>query len=58
MKAVVIPVTPFQQNSTLLWCTETMQGAVVDPGGEIDRILEQVEKHGVTLQKVMLHNYW
>jgi len=54
MKAVIIPVTPFQQNSTLLWCTETMKGAVVDPGGEVDRILEQVEKNGVTLEKVML----
>ncbi len=54
MKAVIIPVTPFQQNSTLLWCTETAKGAVVDPGGEVDRILEQVEKNGVSLQKVML----
>ena len=34
--AFVIPVTPFQQNCSILWCTETKKGAVIDPGGDID----------------------
>ncbi len=54
MKAVIIPVTPFQQNCTVLWCEETMRGAVIDPGGDIDRILAAVEKHEVALEKILL----
>ena len=33
IQAFVIPVTPFQQNCSILWCTETKLGAVIDPGG-------------------------
>ena len=38
LKAAIIPVTPLQQNCTLLWCTETMRGAFCDPGGDLDRL--------------------
>ena len=38
LRATIIPVTPLQQNCTLLWCTATMRGALVDPGGDIDRL--------------------
>jgi len=54
MKVHVIPVTPFAQNCSLVWCTETMKGALVDPGGEIDRILEEVEKQGVELELILV----
>ncbi len=54
MKAVIVPVTPFEQNCTVLWCEETMQGAVIDPGGDIDRILAAVENHEVVLEKILL----
>ena len=37
-QAAIIPVTPLQQNCTLLWCTKTMRGAFVDPGGDLDRL--------------------
>ena len=37
LKAAIIPVTPLQQNCTLLWCTATMRGAFVDPGGDLPR---------------------
>jgi hypothetical protein len=37
LKAAIIPVTPLQQNCTLLWCTDTMRGAFCDPGGDLDR---------------------
>jgi glyoxylase-like metal-dependent hydrolase (beta-lactamase superfamily II) len=54
MKAVVIPVTPYAQNCTVLWCEETMRGAVSDPGGDVDRIQEAIEEQGVTVEKILL----
>jgi len=54
MKHIVIPVTPFVQNCTLVWCEETMKGAVVDPGGDVDTILQAVAENGVQLEKIML----
>lgn len=54
LKYRVIPVTPFEQNCTLLWCTETMKSAVVDPGGNLERIRAAVEEEGVTLEKILL----
>ena len=54
MKAVVVPVTPFRQNCTVLWCEETMRGAVVDPGGDLDQVLARVEEHQVSLEKILI----
>lgn len=50
----IIPVTPFEQNCTLFWCSETKQAAVVDPGGNIERIKAAITKHGLTLAKVLI----
>ncbi len=54
MKAIVIPVTPFEQNCSLLCCDETAQAAVVDPGGDLERVLEAADKTGVRIEKVLL----
>ncbi|MDD5177575.1 MAG: MBL fold metallo-hydrolase [Sterolibacterium sp.] len=54
MKFRVIPVTPFQQNCSLLWCEETLQAAVVDPGGDIDRILAGAAQLGVSIVVILL----
>lgn len=54
MQAAIIPVTPFVQNCSLLWCTETMTGAVVDPGGEIDRILAAAESQDVAIERILV----
>ena len=54
LKLAIIPVTPFSQNCSLLFDAETGVGAVVDPGGDLDRILGAVKKHGVTLEKILL----
>lgn len=54
LKYRVIPVTPFEQNCTLLWCTETHKAAVVDPGGDLDRIRAAAKAEGVTLEKILL----
>ncbi|MBS3964387.1 MAG: MBL fold metallo-hydrolase [Methylomonas sp.] len=46
----LIPVTPYQQNCTLLSCDETGNAVLIDPGGEVDRLLDEVHRHGLTLQ--------
>lgn len=54
MKAAIIPVTPFEQNCALLWNSDTMAGAVVDPGGDVDNILAAIEKVGMKVEKIVL----
>lgn len=54
MNYQIIPVTPFAQNCSLVWCQETRRGAVVDPGGDIPRILRVVESNGVELEKILV----
>jgi glyoxylase-like metal-dependent hydrolase (beta-lactamase superfamily II) len=54
MRATIIPVTPLQQNCTLLWCTATMRGAFVDPGGDLPRLKAAAAQHGVTIEKLIL----
>ncbi len=50
----IIPVTPYQQNCTLLWCDQTLEAAVVDPGGDIELILAAVARQGVNLKQILL----
>jgi len=50
----ILPVTPFQQNCTLVWCEETRRAALVDPGGEVNRLLAAIEKEGLQLEKILL----
>ncbi len=50
----IVPVTSYQQNCSLIWCDETKKGAVIDPGGDVDRILAAIEKNNVTVEKVLL----
>lgn len=54
MQTLTIPVTPFQQNCSLLWCEQTLEAAVVDPGGDVGRILKAVDQAGVRLVKILL----
>jgi hydroxyacylglutathione hydrolase len=54
VKVAIIPVTPFQQNCSLLVCEETKRAAVVDPGGDLERILGVVERAKVDLEKIFL----
>jgi glyoxylase-like metal-dependent hydrolase (beta-lactamase superfamily II) len=49
-----IPVTPFQQNSSIVWCDETMDGAVIDPGGDLDALLAAASERGVQLKQILL----
>jgi hydroxyacylglutathione hydrolase len=50
----IIPVTPFQQNTTLLWCERTRAAVIIDPGGETDRILKQVAALALKPEYVLL----
>jgi glyoxylase-like metal-dependent hydrolase (beta-lactamase superfamily II) len=54
LKAAIIPVTPFQQNCTLLWDPATMVGAVVDPGGDLEFIEQAIAEVGMKPEKVLL----
>lgn len=53
MDSIVIPVTPFQQNCSLVW-DETGRAAVIDPGGDLERVLAEVERRKLVLAKVLL----
>jgi glyoxylase-like metal-dependent hydrolase (beta-lactamase superfamily II) len=54
LQAVIVPVTPFQQNCSLVWCTATMRGAFVDPGGDLDRLKSVARQKGVTIEKILV----
>ncbi|MBV8525087.1 MAG: MBL fold metallo-hydrolase [Acetobacteraceae bacterium] len=54
LAAATIPVTPFQQNCSLVFDRDSKTGVVVDPGGDVDRILAAIERHGVTVQSILL----
>ena len=54
LKAAIVPVTPFQQNCTLIWNPETMVGAVVDPGGDLDSIEAAIAEVGMKPEKILL----
>jgi hydroxyacylglutathione hydrolase len=53
-KIMIIPVTPFQQNCSLVWNEDTLIGAVVDPGGDVDMILKAIAQSQVKVEKILL----
>jgi hydroxyacylglutathione hydrolase len=54
LRVAVVPVTPFQQNCSVLWDPATLKGAIVDPGGDLDAVLAVVAREGITLEKILL----
>ena len=54
LKAAIIPVTPLQQNCSLIWCTATNRAAFVDPGGDLPRLAAAASQAGVTIEKILL----
>jgi glyoxylase-like metal-dependent hydrolase (beta-lactamase superfamily II) len=54
VKLAILPVTPYQQNCSLIVCERTSRAALVDPGGEVDRLLDAVAQTGATLEKVLV----
>ncbi len=54
LRVAVIPVTPFQQNCSLVWEAATGRGVVIDPGGEVDRVLAMAQREGVTIERILI----
>ena len=54
LRGGIVPVTGFQQNCTILWDDDDKDGVVVDPGGDVDRIIGAVEQAGVTVRQIWL----
>lgn len=54
LKVLIVPVTPFEQNCSILICEETNKAAIVDPGGDIPKILDALNKSGATPEKILL----
>src|SRR5436305_13628773 len=52
--AAIVPVTPFQQNCTLLWCEATRKAIVIDPGGDVPQILQAIKQSDVTVEQIWL----
>lgn len=54
MEYTIVPVTPFQQNATVLWCPETRHAAIVDPGGDLPQILAAIESRALVPEKILI----
>jgi len=54
IRAMIAPVTPLQQNCTIVWCAKTLKAAIIDPGGEVPRLLEALKQQGLTLEKIWI----
>lgn len=54
MRFSIIPVTPYQQNCTLLICEQTDKAALVDPGGDLDLLLAETKRQGVALESILI----
>jgi glyoxylase-like metal-dependent hydrolase (beta-lactamase superfamily II) len=54
LKIAIVPVTPFEQNCSILVCDETNQTAIVDPGGDLDRILKVVNENELQVVKILV----
>jgi glyoxylase-like metal-dependent hydrolase (beta-lactamase superfamily II) len=54
IRAIIAPVTPLQQNCTIVWCEKTKKAAVIDPGGEVERLLGGIRQHGLTVEKIWI----
>lgn len=54
MRYLIVPVTPFEQNCTIFWCEKTHQAAVIDPGGDVERIAQALAEEGLTLAKILV----
>ncbi|ESQ93153.1 MBL fold metallo-hydrolase [Asticcacaulis benevestitus] len=54
IRLFVAPVTPLQQNCTVVWCTKTNKAAIIDPGGDLDPILDEIKRRGLTVDKIWI----
>ncbi len=49
-----VPVTPFEQNCSIVWCDQTHKAAIIDPGGDLDLLIATTKDLGVTLEQIWI----
>jgi glyoxylase-like metal-dependent hydrolase (beta-lactamase superfamily II) len=54
LQYTTVPVTPFQQNCSIVWCDEAKRAAIIDPGGDLDTLLAVVKKTGADIEQIWL----
>jgi glyoxylase-like metal-dependent hydrolase (beta-lactamase superfamily II) len=54
LKVMIAPVTPFQQNCSIVWDSESMEGTAVDPGGDFEMLARAIDEQGIKVTKVLL----
>lgn len=54
LQYLTIPVTPFEQNCSLLWCDQTNAAAVIDPGGDLQLVADEINRRGLKLEQIWL----
>lgn len=54
LNRVTLPVTAFAQNCSLVWCSATNKAALIDPGGETDRLLAEIKQRNLILESILL----
>ncbi|THD55695.1 MBL fold metallo-hydrolase [Phenylobacterium sp.] len=54
IRALIAPVTPLQQNCTIVWCAKTLKAAIIDPGGDVPRLMQAIKDQGLTLEKIWI----
>lgn len=54
LRAALVPVTPFEQNCSLLWCTATMRGVLIDAGGDLAKLRQAIAQTGITVEKLLV----
>ncbi|APG62151.1 hypothetical protein LPB140_04270 [Sphingorhabdus lutea] len=54
LKVAIIPVTPLQQNCSLIWCTKTNKAALIDPGGDLPKLKSAIAQSGVEMEKILI----
>ena len=54
IRALIAPVTPLAQNCTIVWCARSKKAAIIDPGGEVPRLLQALRDHDLTLEKIWI----
>ena len=55
LKTIIVQVTPFIQNASIVYCAETKKCAFVDPGGDIEIILEKAKQEDLIPEKILLY---
>lgn len=54
LQCAIVPVTPLAQNCSVVWCTATHEGAVVDPGGDLDQVIAVAKEQDIRIARILI----